>query len=76
MIEVTLSWMVSRPQKAGGSECLTAVTDFTSDDSAASLGPSALRHSLLKQLSFHLAETVFFDVVRISESSGGSGATR
>lgn len=71
MIEVTLSWMVSRPQNSGGSECLTSVTDFTLDDSAASLGPSALRDSLLRQLSVHLAETVFFDVVRISESAAG-----
>lgn len=70
MIEVTLSWMVTRPQKAGGSDCLTSVTDFTLDDSAAVLGPLALRESLLKQLSLHLAETVFFDVVRISESPG------
>ena len=76
MIEVTLSWMVTRPMEAGRSECLTSVTDFTLDDSAASLGPSALRDSLLKQLSVHLAETVFFDVVRITESRAGSGASK
>jgi hypothetical protein len=76
MIEVTLSWMVTRPQKAGGAECLTSVTDFTLDDSAAALGPSALRDSLLRQLSVHLAETVFFDVVRITESRAGSRAQR
>ena len=69
MIEVTLSWMVTRPRKAGGAECLTSVTDFTLDD-------SALRDSLLRQLSMHLAETVFFDVVRISESHAGPGAQR
>lgn len=67
MIDVTLSWMVSRPKEAGGSECLTAVADFTLDDSAACLGPMALRDSLLRQLSEHFVETVFFDVVRISE---------
>jgi len=74
MIEVTLSWMVTRRLNAGGSECLTSVTDFSLDDSAASLGPSALRDSLLRQLSVHLAETVFFDVVRISELPATSGA--
>ena len=67
MIEVTLSWMVTRPKQAGGAECLTAVTDFVLDDSASSLGPSALRDSLLRQLSTHLAETVFFDVIRVAE---------
>jgi len=73
MIEVTLSWMVTRPQNAVKSECLTAVANFTLDDSAASLGPVALRDSLLKQLSVHLVETVFFDVLRISEQPAGSG---
>ena len=76
MIEVTLSWMVTRPKEAGGSDCLTAVTDFALDESAAAHGAFALRQSLLRQLSFHLAETVFFDVVRISESPGGSGAKK
>lgn len=67
MIEVTLSWMVTRPKQAGGSDCLTAVTDFVLDDSASSLGPLALRESLLRQLSVHFSETVFFDVVRLAE---------
>lgn len=70
MIDVTLSWMVTRDKALGGSECLMSVADFTLDDSAASLGAAALKDSLLKQLSVHLAETVFFDVVRISESPG------
>ena len=67
MIEVTLSWMVTRPKPAAGSDCLTAVTNFLLDDSPSSLGPLALRDSLLRQLSIHLAETVFFDVVRVAE---------
>jgi len=67
MIEVTLSWMVTRPKQTGGSDCLTSVTDFVLDDSASSLGPLALRDSLLKQLSTHFVETVFFDVVRLAE---------
>lgn len=67
MIEVTLSWMVNRPKAAGGSDCLTAVTDFVLDDSASSMGPSALRDSLLRQLSTHFAETVFYDVIRLAE---------
>ena len=76
MIEVTLSWMVTLPKTAGGSECLTAVADFALDESASSLGPSALRDSLLRQLSLHLVETVFLDVVRISElPSDTSGST-
>lgn len=73
MIDVTLSWMVTRDKAAGGSQCLMSVTDFTLDDSAASLGSSALRDSLLKQLSEHLVETVFQDVVTISELPGLSG---
>lgn len=67
MIEVTLSWMVMRPKPVGGSDCLTAVTNFVLDDSASSLGPLTLRDSLLRQLSIHLAETVFSDVVRVAE---------
>lgn len=67
MIEVTLSWMVTRVRQAGGSDCLTSVTDFVLDDSASELGPLALRDSLLKQLSTHLVETVFFDVIRLAE---------
>lgn len=76
MIEVTLSWMVTRSKASGGSECLTAATDFALDESAASQGVSALRDSLLKQLSVHLAETVFFDVIRMSELPAESGAKR
>ena len=73
MIEVTLSWMVTRPRDGGGADCLTAVTDFTLDDAASSQGPSALRDSLLRQLSIKLVETVFFDVVRITELHLASG---
>jgi len=68
MIDVTLSWMVNRANGSGGSRCLTSVTDFQLDESAASSGPTALRESLLRQLSNHLVETVFFDVVRLAEA--------
>lgn len=67
MIEVTLSWMITRPKPAGGADCATAVTDFVLDDSASSLGRNALRDSLLRQLSLHLAETIFQEVVRVAE---------
>ncbi|WAC64023.1 hypothetical protein OVA13_04370 [Pseudoxanthomonas sp. SL93] len=67
MIEVTLSWMVTRPKVSGGADCLTSVADFVLDDSASALGPAALRDSLLKQLTIHFCETVYFDVLRLTE---------
>ena len=76
MIEVTLSWMVTRPKEMGGSDCLTAVTDFALDESAASQGRTALRDSLLRQLSAHLAETIFSDVIQISELPAGTRPKR
>jgi hypothetical protein len=68
MINVTLAWTVIKAVEPNREDVLMGTTDFALDDSGPMQQPT-LQESLLLQLSCHLAETVFADVVQIAEGA-------
>lgn len=71
MIEVILSWSVREVQDGVSGPEVQAVTDFRLGVTARDSGDEAFRDSLLRQLSIHLAETIYLDVIRVAEHDRG-----